>query len=119
MWSSRLPFRVVLASAFWIAIWVPLTMFAPSWGTPGLLLTFGGWSATTFALGYYVRDWWAMLVPTATFVIFEAVVIYDGFHGATTTGVVVASSLTFLVFGAVIWFVEVGIEQAERTGPPS
>jgi hypothetical protein len=93
-----------------------LTVFAPFWGTLGILLLLGGWSASTFALGYYVRGWWAMLVPSATFVIFEAVLIYDRTQGATTTGVVLASSLTILLFGALIGFVELGIKKAEDAG---
>ena len=81
----RLPFRVVLGSAFWLAICVGSLTLATAEHAGGsvALFVFGVWAAASYALGFYVGNWWAIVAPVTLVVAFEALLVY---LGETTSG---------------------------------
>jgi hypothetical protein len=81
--------------------------------TPGLLVVLGGGSAATFAVGYYVRNWWAILAPAVTLIGLEAALLWVGTHG-DASGAALLIWITLIFFAPVVWLVGVGIKRAER-----
>jgi hypothetical protein len=61
----RLPFRVVLGSAFWLAVCVGSLRLATVENTGGsvALFVFGVCAAASYALWFYVGNWWAIVAP--------------------------------------------------------
>jgi hypothetical protein len=114
IWSVRHPFRVALGSAFWLAACGALLWAWPSISnTLGLLVVLGGWGASTYALGYYVRSWGAILAPAAIFVLLEVALIVVGTHG-DASGAALLIWLVPIFFAPYTWLLALGIKRGER-----
>jgi hypothetical protein len=81
--------------------------------TLGLLVLLGGWGASTYALGYYVRNWGAILAPAVIFVLLEVALIVVGTYG-DASGAALLIWLVPIFFAPFAWLLWVGIKQGER-----
>ena len=113
----RLPFRVVLGSAFWLAICVGSLTLATAEHAGGsvALFVFGVWAAASYALGFYVGNWWAIVAPVTLVVAFEALLVY---LGETTSGndegIAFSIWIFAIVMAPIVGLVCLGVKQGER-----
>ena len=84
-------------------------------GTPTLLALspLGGMGLATYALGYYVRNWWAVVVPVGSFVVITVEFAVAAVHGEAS-GTAILLWVLAAVFAGVVALIKAGMDRAER-----